>query len=485
VTKDATQQQSFRELLEARGELGWRPATLGDRFQPIQTRRVAEQVIELLGDREPRVPQGWDLTDLRDRVARAWRADGSLASLSGRDFRALPWVLFYPRDQKKLWLGRNVDLIRDYRRWLVQGRRPRAVVALLHEFLATYPTTLSTFDELRALLRETVLRSVDIGLSRWRRRCEELHLLDRNGHGKLAAIWWKSEHPVTDFFDNAGFSGGLESCGYLEEATAVFLQQLCEWLSQGKLSPTTLAQALSWIEDEGRLRFETLRIDTAKALLSPFETQKPAAEIELALRQFLLRCLGDPRLPQETRWAGVPEKVKRVMYRWLVSLDLDDFFRLLDKTALDRQWRYRKAFWSAYLERDLITDTWIILGSQAAKIARRTFEHGDKAAGRLRSGAGVQGNHSVLLMRLGRMTVAEWSHNGTCRFWLYGNSNAPVMYREEYERDELVHWPDFDQRHQGAERGAWQVRIADWIYQNTSVRVLPNEYMPTRRGRRS
>jgi len=485
VIEDGTPQHTFRELLKTRREISWRPANLGDRFQPIQTQRAGAQLMELLGDREPREPQGWDLTDLRKRVVRTWRTDGSLGSLSGRDLRALPWVLFYPRDRKQLWLGRDKDLIRDYRRWLIQGRRPRAVVALLHEYLAAYPTTLSAFDEVRSLLRETVLRSEDIGLRRWRKRCQELHLLDKNGHGKLAAIWWKSERPVTDFLDDAGFGGGLEFCGYLEEATATFLDKFRELLSQNKLSTEALIRALSWIENEGRLRFETLRIDTAKALLSPFEGRKPAAEIEVTLRQFFLQCLGDPRLPQEAGWARVPERVRRVMYRWLVSTDLDDFFRLLDKTALDRHWRYRKAFWRAYLQRDLITDTWIVLGSQAAKIARRTFEHGDKAVGRLRSGPGVLGNHSVLLMRLGRMTVAEWSHNGTCRFWLYGNSDAPAMYREEYHRNELVHWPDFEQRHYGTERGSWQERIADWIYQNTSVRVAPNEYMPARRRRRN
>jgi hypothetical protein len=37
---------------------------------------------------------------------------------------------------------------------------------------------------------------------------------------------------------------------------------------------------------------------------------------------------------------------------------LEDFFRVLDETAQDSHWKYRKAFWSAYLRRDVIVDAW-------------------------------------------------------------------------------------------------------------------------------
>jgi hypothetical protein len=299
----------------------------------------------------------------------------------------------------------------------------------------------------------------------------------------MVTAWWDSPRPAEEFLADAGLAGGLEGGKFLAEATDFFVRWLGGRLARGELSSTKLARALTWVEHDGRLRFETLRIATAEALLAPFEERRPAVEIESTLRPFFLRCFGDPRLPRVPGWANVDERYKGVMRRWLVRLDLDAFFRLLDQTALDRHWSYRQAFWRAYLKRDLITDTWIVLGPEAAKIARRTFEHGAAATGKLRLGSGVQANHSVLLMRLGRMTVAEWSHNGTCRFWLEGNRDAPAMYRQEYRRDELVKGAKFEQRHHGTERGTWQGQIADWIYQNTGVRVGPSDYMPSgRRG---
>jgi hypothetical protein len=485
MTQGGALRGSFRERIEACREVGWRPVNLGDDFQPVHVQRAAIMVVKLLGEREPRLPQGLDLDELAARITQTWRESHSLAGLSKRDLRLLPWVLFYPPGQDEAWLGGDRELLRDYRGWLAQGHRSRAVVALLYEYLAAYPRQLSTFDQVRTLLREAVLRSDAIGLHRWRERCTEFLLLEEDGPERMVTAWWDSPRPVEEFLAGAGFAGGLAGGQFLEATTVELLERLRGRLARGDLSSTKLARGLTWVEDDGRLRFETLRIATAEALLVPFEAGNPTPEIEETLRPFFLRCLGDPRLPRATGWANVPDPIRSVLRRWLVRLDLDDFFRLLDKTAREGHWRYRKAFWRAYLQRDLITDTWIVLGPEAGEIARRTFEHGDKAVGRLRRGTGVLGNHSVLLLRLGRMTVAEWSHMGTCRFWLPGNMDAPAMYRQEYRREELVHGPDFEQRHHGPERGTWQARIADWISRNTGVRVGPSDYMPSgRRGRR-
>jgi hypothetical protein len=156
---------------------------------------------------------------------------------------------------------------------------------------------------------------------------------------------------------------------------------------------------------------------------------------------------------------------------------LEDFFRLLDETALDRHWRYRKLFWMAYFQRELITDAWVVLGPHASRMAELSFDQGDLATGKLKAGGGIQGNHSVLLLRLPGMTVAEWSHNGTCRIWLDGNPQAPKMYQMSYSRAELVHGEDFSQRHHGTEHGSWQRSIADWVGENIGTWLSAEEYM--------
>ena len=190
-----------------------------------------------------------------------------------------------------------------------------------------------------------------------------------------------------------------------------------------------------------------------------------------------MRHLSDPRISMRGGWMGISEQIRHVMFRWLVGLELRDFFRLLDETALDRHWRYRKAFWSAYLDQDYISDAWVTLGPEAAKIAHRKLEGGNKGAGML-WGNGVKANHSVLIMRIDSITIAEWSHNGTCRFWLDGNKHAPKLYQEDYSRRGLMNGADFEQRHSSADRGAWQDSVAHWIKDNTGIKMPMYQYMP-------
>lgn len=95
----------------------------------------------------------------------------------------------------------------------------------------------------------------------------------------------------------------------------------------------------------------------------------------------------------------------------------------------------------------------------------------------------VKSDQSVLLLRMSGVTIAEWSHNGSCRIWLDGNRDCPKLYQEHYFRHELVpHWPrraDFTQRHDGNETGRWQDGIARWLRDNTGVEVDRSEYFPS------
>ena len=77
------------------------------------------------------------------------------------------------------------------------------------------------------------------------------------------------------------------------------------------------------------------------------------------------------------------------MRRWLTRASLDLFFKLIDRHALDAQWRYRHAFWLGYLEIGAIADAWLALGSQAFNEAGAIRELGG-AYGKLKGGD--QGN---------------------------------------------------------------------------------------------
>ncbi len=164
------------------------------------------------------------------------------------------------------------------------------------------------------------------------------------------------------------------------------------------------------------------------------------------------------------------------MIRWLVERVLDQFFLLIKETALDRHWRYREAFWKAYLHQDLIDDIWFLLGPRAADHLRKMNRNEDvtETTGSLQ---GAGGDQSVLLLRMPGVTIAEWSHNGKCRFWLDGNRKAPNLYQDSYHRYDIQWGRDFAQTHHGSEYGSWQDKIANWIEENTGARANRDDYM--------
>lgn len=228
-------------------------------------------------------------------------------------------------------------------------------------------------------------------------------------------VWGKFDEYLTE----AGLSPGLENSLFVESATRHLLRAVEAVLSQDPSVDFDYEKVFDCLARSEVLRFGHLKVPIAVALLKPFAKQKAPERARELVGNFLCQTIGDPRIHRR-HWHDIPEEVRNVLLRWLVGDSLEDFFRVLDRTALDRHWVYRRAFWLAYFDRELIDDAWIVVDPAAAPILRRNFA-GEVRAGRLRRGANVQVNHSVLLLCIRGVTIAEWSHNGKCRVWRRGN----------------------------------------------------------------
>ena len=459
------------------------------RFEPRRTRAAAVLVTRQLGDLEPKPPEPYDLESLYWRVMGSWRRHGSLESVSSRDFQRLPWVLFYrpqhgsrPRPKGPFgWLGGKPRVVQDYRRWLSRARRSRSAQALMHEFLRVYPTDLQTFGDLRDMLQAVVVDSPSPppSLRKWRQRCLDYHLLEADGDTAFVRKLGTVTETLDGILAEAGLDAGLARCGFLKSGIRKFLPSISRQLEQCRLDNAALDRVLALLECEGKLRFDEppARLEVASALLRPFIDQPPCTETKNRLRSFFVRHFGHPNLRSAKRkWSGVPEDIRRVVIRWLVERVLDQFFLLIKETALDRHWRYREAFWKAYLHQDLIHDIWFLLGPRAAAHLGKMNRNEDvtETTGSLQ---GAGGDRSVLLLRMPGVTIAEWSHNGKCRFWLDGNRKAPKLYQGSYHYYNLQWGRDHAQRHDGSEYGRWQDEIANWIAENTGARVARDEYI--------
>ena len=466
---------------------------IGREFGPRHIHAVAAWVTKTLGDVQPKPPSSYDLEALYRRVLESWRRHHSIEQISARDLRRLPWIMFYlPRNAEGArkdgptgWLGAKPRVVLEYGAWLSEKHRTRSVLALLHEFLRIYPAGLPTFHDLRTLLQKAIKGSSSPppSLQQWKQRCVDFGLLETNGSlpfvQKLVSTAGAPDHILY----RAGLDAGLAQCGFLESGIRKYLPTASALLTQDGIDTTQIHRLLAILEFDGKLRFDerSMRVEVASTLLQPFVERQPDIATKDLLQSFFLRHFGHPRLPSgKHHWSGVPDDTVRVLLRWLVERVLDKFFMLVKDTALDKHWRYREAFWKAFLRRDLIDDVWFLLGAQAAHALRRMKED-DGATGTLH---GAQSDQSVLLLRMPGMTIAEWSHNGKCRIWLGERTNAPKLYQPSYNRYDLTREADFEQVHHGSDSGRWQDQVAEWMRANTGVTVYRNDYILNNASRR-
>lgn len=225
---------------------------------------------------------------------------------------------------------------------------------------------------------------------------------------------------------------------------------------------------------------------TLFTLLSPWkEDRKNVSNYDLqqTVKQLLLKHFKDPRIPtnRSKGWRSVETSDLNIVYRWLIGETLEQFFTIIDSMALEHQWKYRRAFWKAYYDKGYLEDAWVVLGSDAKYEAKKLFGK-DFSAGELIGGS--QANHSVLILRIGNIVFAEWSHNGKCRAWKIDDELCPLIYQPSYYGIKLKQlsmkilspYAQDGISHQQSGTYGWQTKLANFIFDETGVRISERDF---------
>lgn len=284
----------------------------------------------------------------------------------------------------------------------------------------------------------------------------------------------ESELPIDQILEEAGVFRDMIGSPFVE----AILKHFCEGFSKVDDVRRARIALIDSSEEKTRIRFpELLPIVAAKGI--PLVDQDGLKQTVAATKTFFLREMGDPRLPKRPGGWLRAEEINadsvRIFRKWLAEEDLEFFFRLVDETAKDRQWRYRRAFWSAYLPD--ITATWVILGSRAHDLARTPQMRAYLKRGNFGLLQGAVGGQSCFWVQLGDRSFIEWSHDAACRVWQ--DSNVPVSIGQTiYYRSDFftgTHVERFE--HRGAEEYRWQDRLAQWIQKETGIRPSSSYYL--------
>ncbi len=456
----------------------WDINVLPKEFVPNRIKQVIEENRKKMGDINPHPPTRYQLEETWNILSQNWKYKGDITKLQPRYLRQVPWVLFYPPNSQALWLGKDEKFAISFLSWLKQNPRPSRIVTLLKVFLQYYPKMLSTFELWRVEIKKLLNEIESIRLELWRNRSMKYFFLEPDGCARFSGAYLKSQIPVDKIIEDSGLINELGRSAFLLEINDRILRHIEKKLNTDETELSLLDRTFSILEqDKNTLRFPERARSIPESLLRPFADNNHQPEVRDKMQTFLLKHFNDPRI-KPAGWQGVNDDILAIMRRWLVAANLGYFFRLLDHTAYDKHWRYRNTFWSAYLKNNWISDAWVILGSKARKIAMEFIIDEATQHGILKAGGGVQSNQSVLMLKVGGLTVTEWSHSGKCHIWLPNNKSGPKFYEKSYSRFGLISNANHLQIHHASKKGFWQRRISGWIEDQTGIHLMTTEYMP-------
>ncbi len=319
-------------------------------------------------------------------------------------------------------------------------------------------------------LIDTLKKSPHIFGSRWESRINTYQLLDEPfGHGiveKLYAADNKQEREKIEV--NSGLRSfrnvGLGTCVYRHSCTTLRTK-----FSSNTGGEDKLAHLQRWSEiaiENGNLRFtgEDLVLGIESMVL-PWTDTPPIPPLQNAIKSILISSVGDPRI-KAANWSSIDPDCTNVFKRWLAQESFDVFIQVISKVAMVRHWQARKEFWGWYLEQGYIDEIWPIVGPKGVSELNRTIAQAqDGLQLEFGSLSGASSDHCVLLIRMGGITIAEWSHNGSARFWLSDNAQAPELYKRRYSGDGLRRHSDYGIAHSSN----WEGKLNRIIRQYTGI----------------
>jgi hypothetical protein len=302
----------------------------------------------------------------------------------------------------------------------------------------------------------------------------------------IARVALNQRMNVQNLFESAGVSGPLLGGHFVRCAHDEGLRIIAATPAPAAAGHIDTVRRWS-LRSDRRLLFETSKAEVARAVIEPYGDRIPGPAERRVVQEFIIGRFGDPRI-NRAKWIGMDD-VAKVLRGWLTEQSLRQFLDVVDKIAPDHMWKYRRAFWQAWHQAELLQNAWVVFGDGGAVEARQAFGPSVQF-GKFKSGGRKQilAGHAVLLLDFGPCVVADWSHNGRCNIWKKSDRTRPTnLNAPAYTSDEIMRRVPKDDSesnlnkhdifsHHGSENYVWQNRVAERLDQLIGRRVPPSEY---------
>lgn len=386
--------------------------------------------------------------DLQVLVKKAVRMyQGSREEFNWREIRSLPFVIFSPEVTLPAarYILKQIDL-----------EKTTCFRRLLFAYFRGYKPKESKTEWIRTVLWKQMQKND--------RRVRSIHFLQ--DFPQLLAKDGVSQ--MAEFFSEGDLYGGLQTLSFPStlygsnfvkaaivnafqmdiglDAKQNLLKDLTENPVYKGLVPKVVGPVIISVDEEGG--------DSAKNWLM----------------QLVFRYMGDPR-GNNTAWLYVEEKAKDIFLHWLVKNDFAVFFHIIASTA-DSMWKYRQAFWGAYM--DEIRASRIIIGQKAKLILNQLPSEEKRKLMAYDYLEGKSSDTSLLVFTIGQYTFIEVSHNGKIR--VYSREKSPIQIFSQRHRtiyySDLINSDTEEEFVHTNPRGRgpnWQPKVRDWIYDHCGI----------------
>lgn len=440
--------------------------------------------IEKKFDRLSHVPSTQSLEKLCNTFYSAIETN-SYENISNKEWRLVPYLLWITPQEQYSPLGSDYNFVERYLCWLSENLKASNLKKLIYSYLKDYNLREKyplIFKQLSCYISEKIESTSNANIQRWSERNKKLNIFSNVFDLTfVTSIYLNQCNLNTDYlFNEIGLQGELASIGYSEAIGLDLLKQL-----QREPSDKLINAIINYFFDNDSSRFSSHRINLIQSLLTPWLSSNSAlsTESQKKVHDLLIKNFKDPRIIayRHDGWRAIGEQYLKVMYQWLVGDSIEQFFEIVDQMALDHQWKYRKAFWMAYFKRGFIDEAWFVLGPDAKFYAETNFEN-KLSFGTMESGC--KPSHSVLIIKIGNIILAEWSHDGKCRAWLADDPKAPDRYKDYYLGKSfkelslkiVPHYNSDGIGHLSSNTYSWQQNLSDFIFRHTGLKVFYNDF---------
>lgn len=312
--------------------------------------------------------------------------------------------------------------------------------ALFNAWLVSFPKDRSLRDKpLSKLIRATLRSNIEKLRDRQKRAHDIFKVLEKNPPFKELSKSILTNKIDLESLELVKFSNGRSAGDF----AWVLIVELAAHMKRGRFNEQEYEKYIELVAPSEVID-ETSKASALIGIVYPVREHPPEHDLIKKARSVIEKNFVDPRA-EVGEWPFIPEilggekarnECIEQVKKWEIFQSITLFFHIMEKAIggdSKHQWPERRKLWLQYFTKNTVSDAWVVLGSKAAGVAARLKLKGDEEVKQLKWGElSGGGDQSVLLLKIGRLTIAEWSHSGACRFWKDSDRQGPQLHRSYY-----------------------------------------------------